>query len=276
MIKFTSVAFTQLVLYSRHQVFINVEMDNVLGWELTRNLSLSGLSMFLIALAMLRNAKVALLVLSATALTLVDVVGFVHFWGLDIDTIACMSLVINVGLAIDYSMHIAHAFNESKGGVLRVSPKGTQIKTYTCICTLRSDQIRQGKIGPCPTGPGRPQRRGNHPPGAIVHRDGKIARVHRASEGIRRHKNLAVQNMMVNFQGDCPVGHVRLIPRPPHIARNVNAVVGVYLDGSICSNFSVLHDHKSAFGLAAHCNLRPFFTPQRENVYFVPPRSLLV
>ena len=127
MIKFTSVAFTQLVLYSRHQVFINVEMDNVLGWELTRNLSLSGLSMFLIALAMLRNAKVALLVLSATALTLVDVVGFVHFWGLDIDTIACMSLVINVGLAIDYSMHIAHAFNESKGGVLRVSPERTHI-----------------------------------------------------------------------------------------------------------------------------------------------------
>ena len=50
------------------------------------------------------------MVLSCVALSLVDVVGLIHFWGLTIDTISCVSVVLVIGLCIDYSAHIGHAF----------------------------------------------------------------------------------------------------------------------------------------------------------------------
>ena len=37
------------------------------------------------------------------------------FWGMTIDTISCMCIVLIVGLCVDYSVHIAHAFNVAKG-----------------------------------------------------------------------------------------------------------------------------------------------------------------
>ena len=56
-------------------------------------------------------------VLSCVLLTLVDITGMIHFWGLTIDTISCVNIVLGVGLCVDYSAHIAHAFIVSTGKV---------------------------------------------------------------------------------------------------------------------------------------------------------------
>ena len=45
----------------------------------------------------------------------VDVTGYIYYWGLTIDTVSCMSVVLVVGLCVDYSAHIAHAFIVEKG-----------------------------------------------------------------------------------------------------------------------------------------------------------------
>ena len=42
--------------------------------------------------------------------TLVDVGGFMHFWGMTINITTCITLVIAVGLCIDQAAHIAHTF----------------------------------------------------------------------------------------------------------------------------------------------------------------------
>merc|ERR1719317_1481133 len=55
------------------------------------------------------------MVLVCVVLTLVDLVGFLHFWGITIDTLSCVNIVLAVGLCIDYSAHIAHAFIVSTG-----------------------------------------------------------------------------------------------------------------------------------------------------------------
>ena len=49
------------------------------------------------------------------AATIVNVAGFMHFWGLTIDMITCNCLVISIGLCVDFSVHIAHAFQIGKG-----------------------------------------------------------------------------------------------------------------------------------------------------------------
>lgn len=48
-------------------------------------------------------------------LTLVNVGGFMYIWGLYIETTASILMTIAMGLAVDYSAHVAHAFMATKG-----------------------------------------------------------------------------------------------------------------------------------------------------------------
>lgn len=36
--------------------------------------------------------------------------GTMHFWGLTIDTVSCINLVLAIGLCVDYAAHVAHTF----------------------------------------------------------------------------------------------------------------------------------------------------------------------
>ena len=39
-----------------------------------------------------------------------------HFWGLTIDTVTTIIIVLAIGLTVDYSAHLGHAFMISKKG----------------------------------------------------------------------------------------------------------------------------------------------------------------
>merc|ERR1719510_785763 len=70
---------------------------------------------FVITLLLLANVKICVLVLLCVILTLVDIVGLLHWWNITIDTISCVNIVLAIGLCVDYSAHIAHAFIVAKG-----------------------------------------------------------------------------------------------------------------------------------------------------------------
>ena len=38
-------------------------------------------------------------------ISLADIIGFLHFWDITIDTISCINIVFSVGLCVDYSVH---------------------------------------------------------------------------------------------------------------------------------------------------------------------------
>lgn len=38
-----------------------------------------------------------------------------HFWGLTIDTVSCINLVLAIGLCVDYAAHVAHTFMTKTG-----------------------------------------------------------------------------------------------------------------------------------------------------------------
>ena len=44
--------------------------------------------------------------------------GVLYFWGLTIDPLVCMGVIVVVGLCVDYSVHIAHAFHAAEGSSL--------------------------------------------------------------------------------------------------------------------------------------------------------------
>ena len=56
-----------------------------------------------------------MLVAINVAITLVNVAGYIALWGLSLDTVVSIFLTIALGLAVDYSAHIAHAFMVTRG-----------------------------------------------------------------------------------------------------------------------------------------------------------------
>ena len=95
--------------------YANWETDEVIKRELYRNLLLSLACIFVTTLVLLANLQASLLVMLCVCCVLIDVLGFMHFWGLTIDVVSSINVIISIGLCIDYSSHIAHTFLSLQG-----------------------------------------------------------------------------------------------------------------------------------------------------------------
>ena len=100
------------------------ETDEIISKELYRNIGLALICVFVTTLILINNVVTSLIVMFCVVLSLVDVGGFMHFWGITIDTVSCVNLIIAIGLCVDYSAHIAHRFTEEKG-----SSKNKRVRT---------------------------------------------------------------------------------------------------------------------------------------------------
>merc|ERR1711962_528350 len=86
------------------------ETDEVIVRELVRNLGIALACVFLTTLLLLANFLGSVIVLLCVAVTLVDLCGYMHFWGLTVDVISAVDIIIAIGLCVDYAVHICHAF----------------------------------------------------------------------------------------------------------------------------------------------------------------------
>ena len=48
-------------------------------------------------------------------MAIIDTVGFLHYWGVTISGTSTIYILVSVGLAVDYSAHIAHMFKVREG-----------------------------------------------------------------------------------------------------------------------------------------------------------------
>ena len=96
-------------------IFPTWEIEIILAKELWRNLGLTLLCILVTILVLLADLRLCLMVFSCVTFTAVDVCGITYFLGLTIDQFHLMSMVLGIGLSVDYSAHIAQAFKLSKG-----------------------------------------------------------------------------------------------------------------------------------------------------------------
>ena len=102
-------------MFTNGRIYGSWEIDKVIAFELMRNLVLAIVCVFMITFILLSNFVAASLVLMCVLFSLIDVIGFLHFWGMTIDVLSCSNIVMSVGLCVDYSAHIAHAYLVSTG-----------------------------------------------------------------------------------------------------------------------------------------------------------------
>ena len=103
-------------MYNILQIYQAWETDSIISGELWRNLGLALGAVGAVSLVMLGNLQLCLMVMACVMLTLVDVVGTLHFWDVTIDVISCVNIILATGLCVDYSVHLAHSFSVATGG----------------------------------------------------------------------------------------------------------------------------------------------------------------
>ncbi|KAF4532825.1 hypothetical protein B566_EDAN002676 [Ephemera danica] len=87
----------------------------IIDHEMYRNLALAMLCVMITTFLLIANVQICLMVLICVVLTLIDVGGIMYFWGLTIDIVSCVGLVLAVGLCVDYAAHIGLAFLSTTG-----------------------------------------------------------------------------------------------------------------------------------------------------------------
>jgi len=95
--------------------FLYWEEVGIIDQELGRNLAICGAVVLIMVALMIPKPRIAVWVALAIVLSVVNLVGYMHWWGITISGVSTIYILISVGLAVDYSAHIAHMFVVSKG-----------------------------------------------------------------------------------------------------------------------------------------------------------------
>ncbi|CAG0891879.1 unnamed protein product [Cyprideis torosa] len=90
--------------------FAGWETDRFIETELWSNMGLAMLCVLLVTIVLIAHPGAAFSVLAMVCLTLVDVAGTMYLWGLTIEIVTSLNLILAVGLCVDYSAHMAHSF----------------------------------------------------------------------------------------------------------------------------------------------------------------------
>ncbi|CAG0893066.1 unnamed protein product [Darwinula stevensoni] len=91
------------------------ETNGIIRWELYRNLGLAMICVLVTVLVLIADLLASFYVLVCVLFTLVDLLGLMYWWGLTIDTVSCVIVVLAIGLSVDYSAHVAHTFMVCRG-----------------------------------------------------------------------------------------------------------------------------------------------------------------
>ncbi|CAN0336892.1 unnamed protein product [Ascophyllum nodosum] len=105
------------------QVFVLNEQFLVIYDELITNFILALVAVAILSLLILGKIGIVVLVCLTVAMIDVELLGFVYHYGLDVNGITVIQLVMAVGLVVDYTAHIVHYFLHQSPA----TPKDAQI-----------------------------------------------------------------------------------------------------------------------------------------------------
>jgi Niemann-Pick C1 protein len=95
--------------------FIAVEGFKTIQKELFFNVGLAVVAVGLIMFLTIGSIATSLLITLNVAMCIIEILGFMHAFGIVIDSVSVINTVLAVGLSVDYSAHIGHSFMTKRG-----------------------------------------------------------------------------------------------------------------------------------------------------------------
>ena len=90
--------------------FIFFEQYAITSRETVRNLLIAALAVLIVTSPFLVDCTVTLLVVLNFAALICELFGLMVIWGVSLNSVSMINLVMAIGFAVDYSAHIAHAY----------------------------------------------------------------------------------------------------------------------------------------------------------------------
>ncbi|XP_062977671.1 patched domain-containing protein 3-like [Elgaria multicarinata webbii] len=97
-----------------HPAFVFFDQFLVIVDNTVQNVVIASAVMLVISLLLIPNPLCSLWVTFAILSVVVGVSGYMAFWGIRLDSISMINLVICIGFSVDYSAHISYAFISSE------------------------------------------------------------------------------------------------------------------------------------------------------------------
>jgi len=107
-IQFTGQNFPSPIAYSF--MYIQWEANEIMGEQLIRNLSLTFAIVIILTFIFVPNFQVSAPTLACVSFTVLDLFGFCYYLGLSVEFVTTIIIILSVGLAIDYCVHISIAY----------------------------------------------------------------------------------------------------------------------------------------------------------------------
>ena len=104
--------------FSFSYIYSTWETEEIVGHQLRQNIGLGLAFVFVVAAVMMANLIVCCMIFTTVTLTLIDIIGFLYFWNINIDILSCIYIVLSIGLCVDYAVHVGHAYLIQKGILL--------------------------------------------------------------------------------------------------------------------------------------------------------------
>ena len=94
--------------YSRS--YIDFETFAVIEYELYANVGSSLIAVLVMVAVILLHPVVAFLVFACIASVILNLFGLMYIWGVNIDSVVTINLILALGFAVDYSAHVGHSY----------------------------------------------------------------------------------------------------------------------------------------------------------------------
>ena len=109
--------------YSYQIDYRNFEIYRVLGKEVLNMLAYALLTVTLVVLFITFDVRMTLIVVTVVLLVVVYMTAICHHWGLTLNNFFAVNLTFALGIAVDYSVHIAHKYLTIKPPVSLITNK---------------------------------------------------------------------------------------------------------------------------------------------------------
>lgn len=90
--------------------FIFFEQYAIIGRETAKNLIIAALAVLVVTSLFLIDCSVTIIVVANFVALVLELFGLMYIWGVTLNGVSMITLVMAMGFAVDYSAHIAHAF----------------------------------------------------------------------------------------------------------------------------------------------------------------------
>jgi len=128
----TSLAGTSGEPFGYSSLYPVYEGYKVVKDEFHRNLALALAAVTVVILLLIPNPAVSLLVILTIGATVVEVCGYIHWWGAQLDSVTIVMTIVSLGIAVDYASHIGHSFH-CNFGTAEERATAALINMGTCV-----------------------------------------------------------------------------------------------------------------------------------------------